>query len=399
MIDPKDIIAKYSPEEICRGAEAYYAANSDPEIHIQKPFRSFTEASESLEKLGMLLSGLQLGRGMRVLDFGAGTCWISAYLQQLGCRVTACDPSGTALEIGKKRVESNPFIAADSAVYTVFNGRKIDAPDASFDRIVCFDTFHHIPNWEAVLSEFARTLKPGGSIGFKEPGYRHSSAASSQAEMHNHVVLENDIYMDQIAEYAQTVGLDFLHWRTVTTRRFTLSQYHAARRSSFFSVARQLLGRRLFRTLRRGLEDNSIFFLSKGAPALDSRSGESLQAEITPTLAKFSAQGGEPVCLEANIVNRGRAIWLHATEDLIGTVMLGARLYNSNGEPVSLDWARARIPRDIAPGDSVSMELNGPTLPAGSYMVELDMVSEGVNWFAFAPSARGPRVRVELEIV
>lgn len=40
--------------------------------------------------------------GVRILDFGAGTCWMSRLLAMLGCNVTAVDVSRKALEVGDK---------------------------------------------------------------------------------------------------------------------------------------------------------------------------------------------------------------------------------------------------------------------------------------------------------
>ena len=57
-IRPEDIIAKYSPEEICKGAEAYYASLADDPIHMQKPLQTVFEAADCFEGLGMLLRKL-----------------------------------------------------------------------------------------------------------------------------------------------------------------------------------------------------------------------------------------------------------------------------------------------------------------------------------------------------
>ena len=37
-----------------------------------------------------------------MLDFGAGSCWASRFLNQMGCRVISLDTSLTALNIGKE---------------------------------------------------------------------------------------------------------------------------------------------------------------------------------------------------------------------------------------------------------------------------------------------------------
>src|SRR4029077_2535679 len=88
----------------------------------------------------------------------------------------------------------------------VFDGRRIDLPDASVDRIVSFDAFHHLPNPDEVLREFARVLKPGGIAGFAEPGARHSRSPMSQFEMRTYRVVENDIDVHAIWRTAARCG-------------------------------------------------------------------------------------------------------------------------------------------------------------------------------------------------
>ena len=45
---------------------------------------------------------------MTVLDFGAGTYWLSRLIAQLNCGVICCDPSAVALDIGRRFFEEHP---------------------------------------------------------------------------------------------------------------------------------------------------------------------------------------------------------------------------------------------------------------------------------------------------
>lgn len=106
---------QYSVEELCETADAYYRAVTDPTPLMSKPFTFLHEAPEALQNLGLLLSGLHLGKTMTVLDFGAGTCWLSRFLIQLNCQAICCDASPAALAIGKRLFEELPLIG--TAVY------------------------------------------------------------------------------------------------------------------------------------------------------------------------------------------------------------------------------------------------------------------------------------------
>ena len=62
MIDPRDVIASVTTTGLCRTADNYYKAISDPTPQIAKPFSSLVEAPEILQSMGLLLSGLRLGK-------------------------------------------------------------------------------------------------------------------------------------------------------------------------------------------------------------------------------------------------------------------------------------------------------------------------------------------------
>jgi tRNA (mo5U34)-methyltransferase len=65
-----------------------------------------------------------------------------------------------------------------------------------------------------------------------------------------------------------------------------------------------------------------------------------------------------------------------------GAVHLGSHLLRETEEEVDWDYGRARLPRDVEPGDTVDLELNVrlPETP-GRYIVEFDMVAEHITWF------------------
>jgi hypothetical protein len=49
---------------------------------------------------------------------------------------------------------------------------------------------------------------------------------------------------------------------------------------------------------------------------------------------------------------------------------------------VAWDYARAKLPRDIEPGDSVEIEMQTVAPDeTGDYIIEFDLVAEHVAWF------------------
>jgi len=65
-----------------------------------------------------------------------------------------------------------------------------------------------------------------------------------------------------------------------------------------------------------------------------------------------------------------------------GVVHLASHLLRANEEEVAWDYARANLPDDIDPGDSVEIEIQtiAPDEPA-DYLIEFDLVAEHLAWF------------------
>ncbi len=81
--------------------------------------------------------------------------------------------------------------------------------------------------------------------------------------------------------------------------------------------------------------------------------------------------------------NHTETVWLKESGRERGFVRLGAHLRGGGSTVVDNDYGRAELPRDVAQGDvvDVEMRLTAPT-EAGSYTIDLDMVNEGICWFA-----------------
>jgi ubiquinone/menaquinone biosynthesis C-methylase UbiE len=178
---------------------------------------------------------------MSVVDFGAGTGWISRSLSNLGVKVCSLDVSETALTIGKKIRDSDSVLFPRPPItYSHFDGRRFPLENQSMDRILCNDALHHVPNVDEVLGEMARVLRPGGIAGFCEPGPRHSLEPRSQQEMREFNVLENDVDLTAIHGIAMKAGfkrmavsifspyhldISFEEWTTLTPHSAAMKRY------------------------------------------------------------------------------------------------------------------------------------------------------------------------------
>jgi SAM-dependent methyltransferase len=386
LVDVRDLIARYTVEELVAAADDYYRENlGATEYWLSKPTAGVEDAVELLTGFAQVLAGVRPLPGMRVLDFGAGTGWTSRLLTQLGCEVIVCDVSATALDVARQLFKRNPVAGAQpEPAFLKFDGRRIDLPDASVDRIVCIDAFHHVPNPREVLGEFGRILRSGGLAGFQEPGPNHSKDPQSQFEMRNYTVIENDIRMGDIAGWADEAGFSDIKLAVFTPHPFhtSIEQFtdyldHGATTERFYEHQRVFVA------------THRVFFLSKAGDAvLDSRGRRGLDAVVGVSTTNASSPPGGTVDMHVTARNSGAADWLVESVPSAGRVNLGALLYDRDRKLMERDYARFSLPATstdgtVRPGEEIALdiELAAPLVP-GEYIVEIDLVAEGVTWFS-----------------
>ena len=383
LIDVNEFKKGMSVESLNQTAEQYFASIQNWDALLAKPLSQVEDAPVLLTNFAQVLNGLQLAPGMSVLDFGAGSCWASRWLTQLGMQAIALDVSATALKIGRELYARQPVIGERPAPrFMLFDGHRIELPDASVDRILVLDAFHHLLNPAEVLGEMSRVLKPGGIAGFSEPGPTHSRSFQSQYEMRNFKVLEDDIDMRKIWAWASTAGFARLRLAVYAPHTFllTLSEFEdyldaGGPNKTFADVT------------RARMQGVRLFFLHKaGFATLDSRSRAGLAARLEVKLASPSVQAGEPVVAQVSVTNNGRAVWLPRNAGR-GAVLLGSRVLDAAGQSSDREMVRHGLTpasgRPIQPGETVQLEVRIPSpAKAGSYVLEFDLVSEDITWFS-----------------
>jgi hypothetical protein len=112
--------------------------------------------------------------------------------------------------------------------------------------------------------------------------------------------------------------------------------------------------------------------------------------------ARVAARGR--VKIRVALRNAGRSVWL-ARERGLSPFQLSAANHwlDAGGRVVTNDDGRGALPRDLRPGDEaeVAFDVNAPPRP-GDYLLEIDMLQEGVSWFALKGS-KTLRVPVRVE--
>lgn len=381
FIDVRQRMQEWSVEELCETAEEFFARIDNWDYLHAKPFAAVNETPELLINFAQIVRGLKLLPDMTILDFGAGSCWTSRFLSQLGLRVIAVDVSSSALKIGAELYKRQPLIGEQpQPQFLHFDGHTLDLPDESVDRISCWDAFHHVPNPSKVLVEMARVLKPGGIAGFSEPGPDHSKSPQSQYEMRTNRLIENDVDVSQIWLDAQAAGFTDLRLALFNPEAslLPLDQFDA-----YLSGADT--GEQYVVRTREELRHRRVFFLFKGVSTEppDSRQREGLIAELKVEAASSSIKSGESLVLNVVARNTGGTSWL-PSDARVGAVRFGVHLFDVDGKLIDLDYFRQRLTddeRQIMPGETVALTAEVPLPGVGTHVLQCDLVSEGVCWF------------------
>lgn len=390
-IDVQHLIASTSIPVLNAAAEEYFASLPNWDHHLAKPFSSSDEAPWLLTHLTVLLQMLRLKPGLRVLEFGAGTGWLSRFLTQLGCSVVLLDVSPTALRIARRLYERMPVVGDQpSPEFLAFDGVRIDLPDASVDRIVCFHAFHHVPHPADAIAEFARILKPGGLAAFAEPGPTHSRAAQSQFEMRTYAVVENDVDVHELWRAARERGFSDLRLMVFHGLPFevTLDRFEDFLRGGETCADWVAEARVFLRNVR------DFVLVKEGTERDDSRSVRGLACEIHARV-DGPARDREPIRISVRATNTGSAVWLPRSAG-VGGVSIGIHVFGAAGALVLNEVLETPLAAgEVPPGEHAAVSINVPPLSRGRYAIEIDCVADRVGWFGQLGS-RPARVAIEV---
>ena len=157
--------------------------------------------------------------------------------------------------------------------------------------------------------------------------------------------------------------------------------------------------------LRTPREDVRVPVVAVGATHTYTRSAailpkRGLRAAIEPHPPVRCAPGAI-LLMHITVRNISTELWpAQGNDDGTRSIRLGNHWRSRFGRMLREDDVRAKLPHDVAPGETVSiaLRLEAPRKP-GVYKVEFDMVQEHVQWFAAAGSqTRRTRVHVDAKM-
>ena len=130
-------------------------------------------------------------------------------------------------------------------------------------------------------------------------------------------------------------------------------------------------------------------YIAIGKPRdLTPLSATAMKAELSTPSLPNNLRVGQTIQLSVSVKNAGEELWRAGDRSLAAyRVELGNHWLEPDGKVVINDDGRNAMTRDVAPGATATMTLTitAPRRP-GQYLLELDLLQEGVSWFALKGS-------------
>ena len=180
-----------------------------------------------------------------VFEPGIGTGRIALPLAERGYRVDGIDLSPRMLAVLERRLIQSPVRPPVS--YRVGDVLALPWPDAAFDLVVAVHLFYHIREWQTVVDELLRILRPGGAFVLMHTGT--GSEIPSVNDRYRQLCAELGHTIDcvgvtstrQVADYLESLGYPCRRvegdWQWVEQLRLDVALGHIASRAYAFTAA------------------------------------------------------------------------------------------------------------------------------------------------------------------
>ncbi|WP_459706475.1 class I SAM-dependent methyltransferase [Paraburkholderia sp. 2C] len=178
----------------------------------QEPFTAGRATGRLLFDFGVMTSALKQDvLEHPVLDFGAGTAWVSEFCARMGFKTVSFDIHGDLKVCVERRQQCDSRINASLMSFVHGDGHNMPFEPNTFGHFLCYDTVHHMHDYDKVFSEFFRVLRPGGRGIFVEPGARHSRSPETIAfveamKKQDPTWIERDVVLEEMDGVARKAG-------------------------------------------------------------------------------------------------------------------------------------------------------------------------------------------------
>lgn len=341
-----------------------------------KPFYAppTEELTLCLRTFAHIVERLNLGLRARVLDVGCGPGWLSEFLVRCGYSVTGIDISEDMVEIARDRIASiDGPIGENVEPVAEFHAMPVQEMPWSdrFDAAVLYDTMHHFDDEVLTLNVIRKTLVPGGRIYIRE-GARPAPGSEGERqlidEMEHYGTLESPFEPDYLEEVVEKAGFTAI-------RRFVEFD-ELVEVGDVGGMVGRVREHLAYRLGRRSPDTNVLIAVKP----LGGGSGNGFAAAITGEGAWRLSEDRRSLLLAIRIRNTGDAFWPAGPFEH-GVVTIAPYVPLADGSRHELP--RVALPRTVAPGEELALELAVPQEAAGDAdEIAVDCVREGVAWFS-----------------
>jgi uncharacterized protein YbaR (Trm112 family)/SAM-dependent methyltransferase len=160
-----------------------------------------------LGRFGNVLPLLELKGGDIVLDSGPAYAWSTEWFVKMGIEAIGVDICRTYMDIGMQRMEHMIQKGLKRPHLLVGDVENLPVKDRVFDAVLCYDSFHHIPDRKTAMGHFYRTLKEPGNIVLAEPDGTHEYREISREAMDKYGHLEKGMELEDVNDYCEGLGV------------------------------------------------------------------------------------------------------------------------------------------------------------------------------------------------
>ena len=128
----------------------------------------YNRQTQDSEHLNKILEFVKISEGMRILDLGTGSGYLSFPIAKNnpGCDVIGLDIVNAALEANRTRADVEGI---KNLSFVSYDGIDFPFEDDTFDLVVTRYALHHFPDIEHSVGEVSRVLKNGGKFFISDP--------------------------------------------------------------------------------------------------------------------------------------------------------------------------------------------------------------------------------------
>jgi SAM-dependent methyltransferase len=277
-------------------------------------------------------------RGL-LLDVGADGTWSTAQLARRGLTCIALDITDHLTLSQLFQTACPPY-----ALINVDMHEPVFRDDA-FDAITAFNAMHHSTRLEALAANLARSLKPGGVLGFVEPYVQNAQQEAAFGAPQSALGINENVHtIERWAAAFAAAGL--------TLEAYSLSD-------SF----------------------NAVYRKTSTGDAAPGVLADYYDAMLSVTPESVAMRVGEAREFAVTVASRGRAAWASRGPTPVRLSYHVSRVTEAGREMTAFDNERTLLPFFVGGDQPATFYVAVAIKEPGTYELEFDLVHEARCWF------------------